>query len=855
MTGTVHINDEPLRQLADATVIGMLSWDLNGNILDANDAFCQMTGYAQPVLLSGKIKIADLTAPAFRLMESLALEELQQTGSVRPYEKEILRSDGARIGVLTGSSLFSGSHDKAISFMIDLTRARRTGRANDSEDRYRMAAEAASDAILILDDKGVITYANPSAEQCFGYTATELIGRDLALLMPECLRDAGRSALRHMLGIHHTSAASERIEITALHKDGGALLLEISLGKFQHAGMNLFAAIMRDISEHKKAQGICTGQNRLLEMIALGATVEEVLENLIALIESHTPGMLGSVLLLDDDGIHVRHGAAPNLPAAYIRAVNGQPIGPNAGSCGTAMYTGKPVIVTDIDCDPLWASYREVAAQHGLRACWSTPIFSSTGKMLGSFAMYYAEPREPHPEDLRLASLASHIAGIAIERKENEDRIRHMAHHDALTGLPNRSLLEENLNHAIAHARRHQDMVALLFIDLDHFKRINDSLGHHVGDMLLQAAGRRLQGCLRKNDMLVRLGGDEFVIVLSSVHHSEEAAWVADKAIRALELPFEAEGHVLHVGASIGISLYPHDGDGTTALMQAADTAMYHAKESGRGNYQFYTQALNVAIQHRMTLEGQLRHAVAHGELMLHYQPQVDMQSRRIFSAEALLRWNHREDGMVMPEQFIAIAEDSGLILQIGEWVLREACAQLARWRRDDYADMRMAVNLSVRQIFQPGFSTLVERILRETKVPASALDLEITETMLMQPSEANVAILRQLSEMGIQLSVDDFGIGYSSLSYLKRFPIHALKIDRSFVSGIGRDDNDMAITRAIIGMAKGLHLKVVAEGVETDEQAGFLKSIGCLSAQGYYYGLPQASAALSPLLHRPLLV
>ncbi|WP_460837629.1 sensor domain-containing protein [Noviherbaspirillum agri] len=846
----LHISEESIRPLADANLIGMFFWDMEGNILDANDAFCRIAGYSRHALLSGEIKATDLTAPESRRMDLQALDELRRTGSVMPHEKQLLRADDTRVTVMIGGTFFTGSQERGVAFVVDLSQRRRTEQLPQDEERYRKVAEAATDAILILDERCLITYANPSSERTFGYRPEELIGQDLALLMPESLPENSRQMLRNCIADKSAQAGWNSLELTARNKDGSPILVEVSLGKFQHSGANLYAAIMRDITERKKSQLLCTGQNKLLEMIALGAPVEEVLDRLIQLIESQSPGMLGSVLLLDDDGIHVRHGAAPNLPSGFITAINGRPIGPTAGSCGTAMYTGKAVIVTDILTDPLWANYRDVALQHGLRACWSTPIQSSTGKMLGSFAMYYLEPRHPRPDDLRLAELASHVAGIAIERKETEERIRHMAHHDALTGLPNRALLEENLNQVIAHAARHRELAAVLFIDLDNFKRINDSLGHHVGDLLLQGVTRRLHACLRQDDILARLGGDEFVIVLSSLHHSEEAALVAGKALKALEAPFEAEGHVLHAGGSIGISLYPDDGRNAAVLMRAADTAMYHAKENGRGNYQFFTHDLNVAIQHRLALENQLRRAVAHGDLKLHYQPQVDLQSRRIFSAEALLRWHHADRGMVPPEQFISIAEESGLILQIGEWVLREACAQLARWRENDHEDMHVSVNLSARQIFQPGFAKLVERTLREFKVPARALDLEITETILMQPNGENMETLMRLSEMGIRLSVDDFGIGYSSLSYLKRFPIHALKIDRSFVSGIGRDQNDMAITSAIMGMAQGLHLSVVAEGVETAEQADFLKSIGCTCAQGFYFGKPVTSEDFSEMLH-----
>ena len=849
MTNKVQFGEESIRQVAQANIIGMYCWDIRGNIVEANEAFCRITGFPQQEIQAGKVKCVDLSAQGFRSPNLLELDELHEVGSVMPFETAIARRDGVRIDVMVGGTFFTGSRERGVAFIFELDPQRRLGQLPDDEVRFRMAAEAAGDAILILDEHCTIAYANPSSERIFGHRPEEMVERNLLQMIPErCRHEA--EALRNAVGDDKSSGGWQRVEITAVHQDGNEMLLEISLGKFQHSGRILFAAIMHDITERKKTQLICTGQNRLLEMIALGAPLEEVLEKLVLLIEAQTPRMLGSVLLLDKDGIHVRHGAAPNLPKEYVKAVNGQPIGPNAGSCGTAMYTDKPVIVTDILIDPLWENYRELAHRYRLRACWSTPIHTSSGKVAGSFAMYYVEPRRPRPDDLRLAELASHIAGIAIERRESEECIRHLAHHDMLTGLPNRAVLRETLAQSIAHAARSKGIVGLLFIDLDNFKRINDSLGHHVGDLLLQGVARRLQACVRKGDMLARLGGDEFVIVLFSLRQSQEAAVVAAKVLNVLEAPFELEGHALHIGGSIGISLYPEDGRDAETLMRAADTAMYHAKSNGRGNYQFFTEELNATIQSRLAIENQLRFAVAHGDLTLHFQPQVNMRSSRIFCAEALVRWHHAERGMVPPEEFITIAEESGLIVQIGEWVLREACTQLARWRGDGYTDMSVSVNLSARQIFQRDFPVVVERILREFNVPASALDLEITETMLMQPSDENMQTLRRLNEMGIQLSVDDFGVGYSSLSYLKRFPIHALKIDRSFVSGIGRDQNDMAITSAIMGMAQGLHLKVVAEGVETAEQASFLKSIGCESAQGFYFGMPVAAEAFSRLLH-----
>ncbi|MES2537091.1 MAG: EAL domain-containing protein [Pseudomonadota bacterium] len=841
-----------IRHLADSDILGVFSWDLDGNITDANEAFSNIIGYTRDDIRSGKIKWTDITPAEWQIADAAAVDALRHTGTALPYEKEFIHKTGARIQVLIGGAFLAGSKKSGVSCVVDLSARRRMEQAlRESGERYRIVADTASDAIITFDQHYAITYANPAAEKIFGYSPRALCGQNLGLLMDLDLLE---------LDIHKETRPREsdagtphghwnRREIPALHKDGRKILLEMSLGEQHQVNQHSFTTIMRDITERKQSEVLCTRQNQILEMIATGKPLPEILEQLVKTIEFQCPGMLGSVLLIDEDGVHVQHGAAPHLPAQYNRAINGATIGPQVGSCGTAMYSGKPVIVTDIGTDPLWKDYRELALGFGLRACWSMPILSSQGKVLGSFAMYYRETRSPTPQDLRMADLASHIAGIAIERKRTEDYISHMAHHDALTGLPNRVMLQASLSQALARARRHKDSVAVVFIDLDNFKNINDSLGHHVGDVLLKAVAERLQHCLRQGDLVARLGGDEFVIILTTQPHSNEAALVAGKVLTILEPPFSTDGHAFYISGSIGISIYPTDGETVERLMQAADTAMYHAKEKGRGNYQFFTQNLNVAIQQRLSIEGQLRQALARGEMTLHYQPQMTMRDSHIFAAEALLRWRHPERGLVSPSDFIPIAEETGLILPIGEWVLRQACRQLQHWRAGGYPDLKIAVNLSTRQIFHLRLLDMIAQILEETKLPADALNLEITESILMQPSEENLLILNKLGDMGIRLSLDDFGTGYSNLSYLQQFPLHTLKIDRSFVHRIGQDRHGMTITATIIAMAKSLQLEVIAEGVETAEQASVLQAQGCVSAQGYYYSRPLAADVLTELM------
>jgi len=452
----------------------------------------------------------------------------------------------------------------------------------------------------------------------------------------------------------------------------------------------------------------------------------------------------------------------------------------------------------------------------------------------------------------RTAELANTVDALhteIAEHRQAEERIRYMAHHDTLTGLPNRALFQDRIKQAITHAHRNVTQVAVLFIDLDYFKHINDLLGHHIGDCLLQMVAMRLQKCLREGDSVARLGGDEFVLSLPILTDSRGALLVAQKAQDSLKETFVVNGHELHLDCSIGISLYPEHGMDVEALMRAADTAMYHAKEQGRGNIQFFTHALDETARQRMTLENRLRYALEHDELVLYYQPQVDMVRGSIFSAEALLRWEQPGKPTISCGEFISIAEETGLILPIGEWVLRQACIQLKQWHKAGCPALHMAINLSPRQFYQPHFLRTIKQIIQETELPASTLDLEITESLLLQRNEDIVDILRQLSNLGVQLSIDDFGTGYSNLAYLQRFPVHAIKIDQSFIHDIGHEPRAKALVSAIIAMAHSLHMKVLAEGVETLQQINFLLSQGCRLAQGYYYSEAVSAEDFSKIL------
>jgi len=425
------------------------------------------------------------------------------------------------------------------------------------------------------------------------------------------------------------------------------------------------------------------------------------------------------------------------------------------------------------------------------------------------------------------------------QRKEAEETVRHMAYHDSLTGLPNRNLFRDRMDQALAMASRDQSLLAVLFIDLDRFKGVNDSLGHAAGDKLLREMALRLQKCIRDSDTVSRFGGDEFNILLTQVRKEDDVALIARKILRTLQWPFSVEEHELSLSGSIGIALYPRDGTDAQALIRNADTALYRAKDLGRNNFQLYHPAMNIQAMERMELENSLRRVLDREQLRVYYQPQVEMRTGRIIGVEALLRWEHSSGRFVSPATFIPLAEELGLILPIGEWVLRTACRQIRIWEKAGYPPLRVGVNVSAEQFQAPNFIHLVESVLEETGLDPKWLNLELTETVVVKNVKESVAQLKKLHEVGITVAIDDFGVGYSSLSYLKDFPVDQLKIDRSFVCNLPGSEAEGQIARHIVKMAHSLGLKVIAEGVESGDQLQFLSNLGCNEVQGFYISPP----------------
>jgi diguanylate cyclase (GGDEF)-like protein/PAS domain S-box-containing protein len=489
--------------------------------------------------------------------------------------------------------------------------------------------------------------------------------------------------------------------------------------------------------------------------------------------------------------------------------------------------------------------FQENIAQHG---SWNGELHV-TRKNGDNFPAGTRVNRVDDPQSGLPANYIWILADIT-ERKQSEERMRHIAQHDTLTGLPNRLALLMRLAQLLPEARRHGWKVAIMFLDLDRFKIINDTLGHQVGDEMLREVACRLSSVVRETDFVARLGGDEFVIILPGINSPSDAATVAGKVIVALSSAIEANGHELHTSPSIGISHFPDDGPDGDIILKNADTAMYHAKAAGRNNYQFFASEMNLATSERLNIEHKLRHAIARNELALCFQPQFRAGDAVPTGVEALLRWHHPSEGMISPSRFIPVAEETGIIVEIGDWVLTNACREMKHWIDAGLKPMRMAVNVSARQLRRRDFCETVASALAASGLPADLLELEITESSVMENPQEAIIILERLGRMGVTLAIDDFGTGYSSLAYLKLFPIDHLKIDRSFVADIETDLNDRAIAFGTIALAHSLGLRVIAEGVETEDQLDLLRANGCDEVQGFLFSKPLTSAAAFAYLH-----
>jgi diguanylate cyclase (GGDEF)-like protein len=584
-------------------------------------------------------------------------------------------------------------------------------------------------------------------------------------------------------------------------------------------------------------------QREVLEAVALGRPLPLVMELLCRGVEGLAPELICTVLAIDAADC-LAPLAGPSMPAAFTAAIKGVPIGPKAGSCGTAAWRREPVEVIDIATDPLWADYREAAAPHGLAACWSSPIFTLSGRVGATFALYYHEPRAAAPFHRRMVEACVRLCQLALRHEENQRQIERLAYYDAVTGLANRSLFADRASHALQLSAQVGSPCAILLLDLDRFKTVNESQGHAAGDELLRHVALRLSAHLRDVDTLARLGGDEFIAVLPG-HGPVEALHVADTLHQSLAVPLRLGGTDLRLSGSIGLTLFPADGQALEVLLKNADIAMYEAKNAGRNCTRYFLRAMNEALRERLQLEGALRGALATNALQLHYQPKIRLRDDAMVGVEALLRWFDPQLGHVPPDRFIPVAEECGLVNALDAWVLEAACAQLAAWQANGQGIEGISVNVSPVRFQQDDVAAHVERLLLLHGLAATQLTLEVTERLMLDDDGHTREQLNRLHAIGVRLSVDDFGTGYSSLSYLKRLPVAELKLDKSFVRELETDADDRALAGAVIGIGRALGLTVVAEGVETDGQRRLLRQAGCELAQGYLFARPQPLAEL----------
>ena len=1212
--------------LFESAPVGYFTLDRSGAIVQANQAGAALLDSDRERIVGGRFTM--FVTEADRAVFNACLLQAYASGQAQACEIGLWRDHGAPLLVsISALATLGGQNCRVVA--KDITQRRQIEAAlKASEERFRMLWETATDVVVIFDHDNRIQYANPATLPILGYQPDELIGADLALLQPAHLRERHREGLKRYLSTRKRKLNWHAVQTTALHRNGHSLPVEISFSHSQIGDRSLFAGFIRDVSERKAAEVREAAYTQIMTLIATGTPLPEILDAIVRGLEAENPAIIGSIVLLDEDGQHLQIGAGSSLPEFFNRAIQGAAIGPQAGSCGTAIWRNERIIVSNIDTDPLWDNYRQLAAQAELAACWSEPIRSASGKPMGSFALYSRKPGRPGEAELNQLTSAVHLASIAIERKQaeqalmrerdfsnqslnslpgtfyvidqqgrfirwndtleavsgysaaeisampptgffdaadaqrieaavtqvftrgnaqveaellskdgrripyyftgrlididgqphligmgldvsdrkrtqtdlqeseeryrllfehskdammladpsseasfiscnrqtlemfgvpdeasfrrlrvsdmsppfqpdgqpsaekagrmiqtaldqgshffewehlrldgtpflcdvlltsqiirgrpmvqatirditerrkaedqlrlaamvyqhsseammvtdaadriiainhaftqltdysedeiigcspailraeqddrslahaiqealrqagtwqgevrgrrkngetfaewltintaylpsgavhrrvalfsdisekkkNEELIWQQANFDFLTGLPNRRMFYDRLGQEIKSSNRSGMSVALMFIDLDRFKEINDTLGPDTGDTLLKDAAQRLRHCVRETDFLCRLGGDEFAIILGALDDPAHIDRIANSILDGMARPFQLGLETAYISASIGISLYPEDGKKLEELLKNADQAMYAAKHLGRNRFSYFTPFMQEAARIRLRLANDLRTALLENQFCIHYQPIVDLASGEMRKAEALIRWNHPSEGMVSPAAFIPIAEETGLIVEIGNWVFAQAAQQAAQWRERHHPSFQISVNKSPVQ-FRDESSEQTARWLAQLEqlgLPGQSIAVEITEGLLMDAGERNLARFRAFRDAGIQVALDDFGTGYSSLSYLKKFDIDYLKIDQSFTRNLAPGSEDMALVEAIIVMAHKLQLKVVAEGIETESQRQLLQAAGCDFGQGYLFSRPLPAADLDRML------
>jgi diguanylate cyclase (GGDEF)-like protein/PAS domain S-box-containing protein len=801
------------QQLIEAIPNPVFFKDTRGRYLGCNHAFEDYVGYSRDEVI-GKT-VFDLTPSETADRSQLFDAALLEQPGAQMYEAHVANAkDGTYRDVLFSKATFydpAGAVAGLVGVIVDITQRKQLeADTRESNERLRAVIHAAPMAIVARDLKDVIRMWNPAAERMFGWKEED-VRNTRTSVVPVHLKEETRPMRERAQG-----GESIWIEETQRQRrDGRMIDVSVSIVPIYGADGQVSGTMTTtvDITRRKQAEQLLRESEARLR------------------------------LAMDAAQMGIWYWESANDQFEYSNGVN-----PLFGRPVDAPHVGYAALLERMhpeDRELFGATIRH-AIKHGedfqvdYRVVWP----DGTTHWMANRAQVYRDA----------SGWAQRVVGVVMDitdRKMAEQRVAHMAHHDALTGLPNRVLLRDRIQHAIAQAHRAGTKLAVLFIDLDRFKTINDSLGHQLGDRLLQAVASRILVCVREGDTVARVGGDEFVIVIPGIETSADASTVAGKILEVLGNPFHLHGNDLHVGASIGISLYPSDGGDAETLMRNADTAMYAAKDAGRGNFKFFTQHMNVAAQQRLTLETALRRALENGEFELFYQPIFDLRDRSISGFEALVRWRQPgNEEIVEPDEFIGVAEESSLIVPLGDWVLREALTQAKAWQTPE-RPLTIAINVSANQLSRRTFVDRLRQLISETRIDPRLIELEVTESVIIEGASEARDALDQIAALGVDLAIDDFGTGYSGLAYLKRLPIDTVKIDQSFVRDLTIDPDDAAIVTAIVAMARSLAVDVVAEGVETEEQLEELRRLGCQRAQGYLLARPMAASAISRLLGR----
>jgi len=803
-----------LRSTFEQAAVGVCLCALSGRYLRVNQRYCEITGYKEAELLQRDFRQTlhpDDIDPNERLLAALAAGDAD-TFSI---ERRMLRPDGESVWVHMTMSIVGSRHrdGQFMEFIEDITARKNTERElRASEGRMRTILAAMREGVIMRDALGRVIIANAASRRLYGLAPDEVFP---PLQEPEgfsFVREDGTPCpIDELPGARTRNFGRPTAAIVGVDRRDGTRLWMLAkaepLARDDEVGAYPVVLTLNDV----------TGQRRAEEDLRLAATVFDNSVEAIMITDSQRRILSVNKAFTDLTG----------YSSGFV--VGQTPAILSSSRQGLVQY------------DTIWSE----AAEQGF---WQGEIWQR--RRDGSEFQEWLSIGVVRNRGNSISHFVAVFSDIT-ERKSNEARIAFLAHHDPLTSLPNRALFQDRLDQAMVRAERSCDMLALLYLDLDRFKTINDSLGHIAGDRLLQAVAERLQHCVRDTDTICRQGGDEFIIVLADIGDPDVPARIAEKILRRLSEPFEIDSHILGTSFSIGIAVYPGDGTSVDVLMKNADTAMYHAKESGRNTYRFFTEAMNANALERLQLENHLRQALSRGELLLHFQPQVQLETGLIMGAETLIRWQSPALGFVPPGRFISIAEESGLIVPIGRWVLREACLRARQWYDRGFEDVAVAVNISALQFRRDDIVATVRDVLTETGLAPEYLELELTESLLMQNAEDVLETVQNLKALGVRLSIDDFGTGYSSLSYLKRFAVDRLKIDQGFVRDMVDDPDDAAIVRAIVQLGRSLKLDVIAEGAESRAQIDFLIKEGCREAQGYFFCPPVTFDVFLEILRR----